>query len=344
MLRQMALIEIDGSYGEGGGQMVRTACCFGAVPQKPCRIYNIRQARRVPGLRPEHLACVRALAQLCDPRLEADRVDSRELIFAPRRIAAHDLTVQIETAGSITLILQALLPAIVAGGAPITIEFDGGGTDTARAPTLDYLRHVFLWFLHRMGTDITIDLLRRGYYPRGGAEMRAKVDTAHKPERLELSQRGFLKQVALFSQAAKVLKPRRVAERQIEGALAIFDSLQVPTRSEVEYDPSLSAGSSLRIVAEFANTVIASDALAARGKEDVGKEAAEQFVQEFGSSSCLDRHMADQILPYLALLQHRGSVKVSEVTSHCRSNMWVIEMFLVGRFEVDGNVIVWNAG
>lgn len=341
----MTPIEIDGSYGEGGGQMVRTACCFAAITQKPCRIYNIRQARRVPGLRPQHLACVRALAQLCDARLKGDSVDSRELIFAPQRMAARDLTVRLETAGSIILILQALLPALFAARRPVTIEFDGGGTDTARAPTLDYVREVFLWFLRQMGTDVKIDLIRRGYYPRGGAAMRAKAVTAARPRRLELSDRGPLKRVTLFSQAAKVLKPRRVAERQIDGALGVLDALKVPVRSCVEYGPSLSAGSSICIAAEFANTIVGFDGLGARGKraEEVGKEAAEGFVPQFRSSACLDCHMADQILPYLPLAGDRCSVSVAEITSHCRTNMWVIEKFLDGHFETDGNVITWLA-
>jgi RNA 3'-phosphate cyclase len=340
----MNAIEIDGSYGEGGGQIVRTACSLAAVAQKPCRIFNIRQARRQPGLRPQHLASVRALAQLCGARLEGDRVDSGELLFLPERIAAHDLNVKVETAGSITLMLQALLPAVVASRTPMTIEFEGGGTDTARSPTLDYFRQVFLWFLRKMGVEVELDLVRRGYYPRGGAAMRVQV-AGRKPSRVELLERGPLKQVTLFSQAAKVLKARRVAERQIEGAFGVLDALGAPVRSNVDYDPSFSAGSSLCIVAEFANTVIGSDSLGARGKlaEEVGKEAAAGFVAQFQGSACLDRHMADQILPYLALAGDRSSASVSEVTTHCRTNMWVIEKFLDGRFEVRDNTILWKS-
>ncbi len=340
----MNAVEIDGSYGEGGGQIVRTACSLAALTRKPCRIFNIRQARRQPGLRPQHLASVRALAQLCEGRLEGDRVDSCELLFSPQRIAARDLRLKVETAGSITLMLQALLPAVVAARAPITIEFEGGGTDTARAPTLDYFQQVFLWFLRRMGIEVELNLLSRGYYPRGGAAMRVEV-AARKPDRLEFRDRGPLKQVTLFSQAAKVLKLRRVAERQIEGALGVLDALHAPVQSNVEYEPSFSAGSSLCIVAEFANTVIGSDSLGARGKraEEVGKEAADGFVEQFQGSACLDCHMADQILPYLALAGDRSSATVSEVTTHCQTNMWVIEKFLDGRFEVRDDLIVWTA-
>jgi len=155
---------------------------------------------------------------------------------------------------------------------------------------------------------------------------------------------GPLRHVTLFSLASPVLEKRKVAERQITGALGALDSLRVPIRSEFEYDLSFSVGSALCIVAEFANTVIGSNSLGAVGKraEEVGKEAAGDFLREFRSSACLDRHMADQILPYLALGGYSSSATVSEVTSHCRTNMWVIENFLDGRFQVRDHTIVWT--
>ena len=336
-------IEIDGSYGEGGGQIVRTACSFAAVTGKRCRIFNIRQARRTPGLQPQHLASVRALAQICSGQLHGDEIGSRELAFTPHQITTPYLRVNVATAASITLMLQALLPAVLALRAVTTIQFEGGGTDTSRAPTLDYFRHVFLWFLRRIGVDAEVEMIRRGYYPRGGAAIRMKV-VARKLDRLELVDRGPLRHVTLFSLASPVLEKRKVAERQITGALGALDSLRVPIRSELEYDLSFSVGSALCIVAEFANTVIGSNSLGAVGKraEEVGKEAAGDFLREFRSSACLDRHMADQILPYLALGGYSSSATVSEVTSHCRTNMWVIENFLDGRFQVRDHTIVWT--
>lgn len=190
-----------------------------------------------------------------------------------------------------------------------------------------------------MGIDVTIDPVRRGYYPRGGAAIRSVIFAGEKPNRLQLSDRGALKQVTLFSQASRVLRQRRVAERQIDGALAVLDSLNLPIRSDIAYDASLSAGSSICIAAEFENTVVGFDGLGAKGKraEEVGRETAEGFVPQLQSSACLDRYMADQILPYLPLVGDRSSVTVSEVTSHCRTNMWVIDRFLEAHFEISGN-------
>ncbi len=175
---QAGVVEIDGSFGEGGGQIVRTAASLAVLTARPLRIFNIRQGRREPGLRLQHLHGLRALAELCGGTLSGDEVGSRELSFIPGRASARDLRVAIPTAGSITLVLQSLIPAALRWPEPITIRFEGGGTDTAMSPTLDYLRHVLLRFLERMGARVEIAVVRRGYYPRGGAEMSAAIAPA----------------------------------------------------------------------------------------------------------------------------------------------------------------------
>ncbi len=250
--------------------------------------------------------------------------------------------VKVETAGSITLIIQALLPAIVAAKTPVTVEFEGGGTDTSRAPTLDYLEQVFLRLLRRVGVVAEISVARRGYYPKGGAALRFQSGSANLG-RIELLERGALRRVTLTSRASEALARRRVAERQIEGALGVLGTLSVPARSDFEYHFSFSPGSSFCAVAEFDNSVIGASSLGAPGKmaEDVGREGAAKLADQLRESACLDRHMADQILPYLALAGDRSAATVSEITSHCRTNMWVIEKFLEGRFEVRERTITW---
>ncbi len=337
------MIEIDGSYGEGGGQIVRTACSLAAVTGRPCHIVNVRRARRNPGLRLQHLLGLQALAQLCAGRLEGGAVGSQEIAFYPGQLSGRSLTITIGTAGSITLIVQTLLPAALGAAMPLAIELQGGATDTALAPAFDYLRHVFLWFLERMGARVEVAVNRRGYYPRGGAA----VSVAIRPSRLEpiaLTERGGLRRISVISQAAGVLKARRVAERQIEGAIGAMGSLPCVPEGVIDYAPSVAAGSSVCIVAEFEHTVIGADSLGARGKlaEVVGREAALAFAPELQSSACLDRHMADQILPYMALAPGSSCVTVSELTAHCRTNMWVIEKFLDGRFQAEGNLIRWS--
>jgi RNA 3'-phosphate cyclase len=336
------MVHIDGSYGEGGGQIVRTACSLAAVSEEPCHIFNVRSARRVPGLRLQHLQGIRALAELCDGRLEGDEVGSREVIFHPRKIVPRKLSIKLETAASTTLLMQTLLPAALAASAPIGIELQGGGTDVAFAPTLDHFQYVFLWFLSLMGADLDLTVHRRSFYPKGGAQLTMQL----RPGRLKcitLTERGALKRISLISRAASILKPRRVAERQIEAASAMLNSQSVPLETTIDYFPTLSAGTSLCILAEFEHTVLGVDGLGARGKlaEAVGRETATAIRRELESPGCVDRHMGDEILPYLALARG-GCVMVSEITSHCRTNMWVIEKFLEGRFEVCGGRIRWE--
>jgi RNA 3'-phosphate cyclase len=336
------MIEVDGSHGEGGGQIVRTACSLAALSGTPCRIVNIRERRRKPGLMLQHLLAIRALAELCDASLAGDSIGSRELAFEPRKLTARELTIRILTAGSITLILQALIPAALVAPNPITIRFEGGATDTPMSPTIDYFRNVFLWFLERMGARVEINVARRGYYPRGGAEVSVGIAPARLAA-IDVLERGPLRSIRVFSHAASVLKARKVAERQATAAVKMLGSLEPAPEVNLEYASSLAAGSAVCVVAEFANAVIGADALGAAGKsaETVGREAARALMHELPSPACLDRHMADQILPYMALAGGHGRVTVSEITDHCRTNMWVIEQFFSGAFKVSGNLIGW---
>lgn len=336
------MIEINGAYGEGGGQIVRTACSLATLTRQACHIVNIRQARRVPGLRVQHLLAVQALSELCGGSLKGDQVGSAELEFHPGNAVIGDIPIRIGTAASITLIAQCLIPALLFASKPVQVAFSGGATDTAFAPPLDYFLYVFLSFMRRIGISVNTDVTRRGYYPRGGAELIIGVEPA-KPKPLVATMRGALKEIRLISSAAAILKQRRVAERQVEGALHPLASAGFTPTTGVEYPQSFSAGSALCIVAEFEGTTIGTSALGARGKlaERVGLEAAEQFLAELDSTACLDSHMADQILPYMALAGGGGCVTVTKMTNHCRTNMWVIEQFLRGRFQVRGQAIRW---
>lgn len=336
------MIEIDGSYGEGGGQIVRTACSLAVLTHSPVRIFNIRLRRPAPGLRPQHLLGVTALAEFSGGRLEGADVGSTELLLHPGSVSTGELQLKLATAGSIPLILQTLIPASLNRSESVMVGFDGGATDTPFAPPLDYLRHVFLWFLERMGISVDIAIARRGYYPKGGARLSAQMKPA-RPRPLSLLDRGKLRAIFLISQASESLKMRRVAERQLDGALGVSGLQSLPRECSSDYAPSISPGSSICIAAHFDNSVLGASCLGALAKraEEVGREAAEALLAEIESGACLDRHMADQILLYMALAGGRGSVTVAEITTHCRTNMWVIEKFLPGRFHVDANLIRW---
>jgi RNA 3'-terminal phosphate cyclase len=149
--------------------------------------------------------------------------------------------------------------------------------------------------------------------------------------------------VLIISGASENLKKNRVAQRQISGAKQILGKLKLPLEEKVKYYSSFSTGSQINIIAELENTVFGANDLGKLGKsaEQVGKEAAQNFLKEVQSEACLDKYVADQILPYMALAQERSEVTVSEITSHCQTNIWLIEKFLDGKFKIEGNKISW---
>lgn len=339
------IIEIDGGYLGGGGQILRTASALSAITRKPCRIFNIRESRPNPGLALQHLLGLRALAQLCQGRLEGDKIGSKEIRFFPQKITAQNLNLKIETAGSITLILQTLIPPGLFTGKPVKIAFEGGATDTFFSPTFDYFRYAFLKILEKLGVKIDVNILRRGFYPEGGASVVAEIQplSARGLKVLNLTQRGQLKKILAISGASESLKIKKVAERQIIGIREILGKLKLPLEEKAEYYQTSSPGSQVCLIAEFENTIIGVDNLGRLGKraEDIGKEAALKLLNEQRVNGCLDRHMADQILPYLALSGERSSVTVSEITNHCETNIWVIEKFLKGEFQIENNLVSW---
>ena len=336
------MIEIDGSFLEGGGAILRVATALSAVTKTPCHVFNIRKGREKPGLMPQHLLGVQALAELCNGRLEGDFLGSEEIKFWPGEISTKDLHIKIETAGSITLILQTLIPTVIFAPLPIKIIFNGGATDTFFSPTIDHFRYVFLKTLGKMAGKVEINILKRGYYPEGGARVEVKVFPS-KLKPLNLTERGELKKILIFSRASEFLKAKKAGERQIAGAKEIFGKLNLPLEIETNYEKTDCPGSSICIVSIFENTVLGCDNLGKLGKraEDVGKEVALELLKEQKSGTCLDKHLADQILPYLALAGGKSSVTVSEITNHCKTNIWVIEKFIPGKFEITGNLITW---
>lgn len=337
------MIEIDGAYGSGGGQILRTACALSAVAKKPCHVFNIRKSRPKPGLATQHLLGIQALAQLCNGGLEGNYLGSEEIKFYPEEIRARDLRVKIETAGSITLVLQTLIPPALFAPEPLKITFDGGATDTFFSPTIDHFQYIFLKNLGKMGAKVEINILERGYYPEGGAKIEATIYPS-KLKNFHLTERGKLQKILVISGSSEFLKNKKVAERQLAGVREVLGKLKLPMEEKVEYYPTQCPGSQICLVAEFENTVIGTDNLGKLGKraEDVGKEAALELLKEQKSQAFLDKHLADQILPYMALAPGKSQVTVSEITNHCKTNIWVIEKFLDGKFETKGNLIIWQ--
>lgn len=336
------IIEIDGSVREGGGQILRTASALSVITKKPCRVFNIRKRRPNPGLQTQHLLGLRALAEFCNGKLEGDYLGSEEIKFLPGEISKKDLHIKIDTAGSITLCLQLILPVAIFALFPIKIFFEGGGTDVPFSPTIDYFKYVFSKFLEKMGQKIEINILKRGYYPEGGGKVEIKI-FPNKLKPLQLIERGNFRKILVFSVASEFLKNKKVAERQISGVKSILSKLKLPLETHLEYVKTDSPGSSICIVAEFEKTLIASDNIGKLGKpaEEIGRECALRILEEEKTGTCLDRFLTDQVLIYLALAGKNSKVKIGELTSHAKTNLWLIPQFLNGNFEVKENIVSW---
>lgn len=318
------MIEIDGSYGEGGGQIVRTAVALSAVTGKPVRIKKIRQARPKPGLAPQHVRAITALAGLCDASISGIEPGSAEIAFSPGEIRGGRHRVEIGTAGSVTLLMQCLLPAMLKAESPVALEVHGG-TDVRWAPTVDYFRMVFLPSLNGFGVRASLDLLQRGYYPRGQGSVLLQVEPADlMPARLSDSRAP----VQGISHCSNL--PEHVAKRQAESAIQAMKQQGIEAKIDLEMLGVPSTGSGITLWSGFKG----GSSLGERGlpAEKVGKKAAEELIRELKSAAAVDVHLADQLIPYLALAG--GSCTTREISMHTRTNIWTAMHFLDRKISI----------
>jgi RNA 3'-phosphate cyclase len=335
-------VEVDGSQGEGGGQILRTALAFSAIKQVPVRVVKIRGGREVPGLKRQHLSALKILASVFDGRLEGASEGSTEVTFFPGRPGLRSFSVDMETAASITLVLQAVIPAVALSGAALTLALTGG-TDVPWSPTFDYFREVVLRGYRAIGIDADADVRRRGYYPRGGGQVVATIRGCRPLSPVDLISMPGLAPASVASRCG--LLPKKVAERQAAAATAVLRAGGVAVdRTEVTEERSSSPGTSVLVFSVGGGVYIGSDALGSRGKpaEEVGSEAAERFISTLRSGACVDAHLADMVVPLLSLADGASRVRIPEVTPHLESGLRLAEQFTGCRWsaEPDGGGVV----
>jgi RNA 3'-terminal phosphate cyclase (ATP) len=344
----MALLTLDGSHGEGGGQILRTALSLSMVTARAFRLVNIRAGRRNPGLLPQHLSAVRAAAAVSKAELSGDQLGSSALEFAPRHAPksgsyVFDVT---ETAGrgsagSVTLILQTLLVPLAFGDSNSAVLLRGG-THVEWSPPFDHLTNSYLPLLRRMGFRIDAELRRFGFYPAGGGEVLCSIaagpgaDDASWLTPLQLTARGPLRCVSGRAVAANL--PAHIAQRMADRAHASLTDLGVPVGVHSQRVTAAGPGAGIFLTAEYAELTACFSGFGRLGKpsEAVADEAVAALREHHGSGAAVELHLADQLLLPLALASGPSMLTAPRPTGHLMTNAWVIGQFGIAAILVEG--------
>jgi RNA 3'-terminal phosphate cyclase (ATP) len=323
------MIEIDGSFGEGGGQIIRTAIALAAVTGKEVEIKNIRADRPKPGLSAQHLHAAKAVEKLSGGVTEGLKLHSSRLKFSPAELTGFEVEIDIGTAGSITLLLQALIPVALFADRETVVRIKGG-TDVKWSPPMDFYTNVFLKAIREMGCDVQISLKRRGYYPKGGGLVEARIAPSHHFKGIVFTERERGKDIKGVSHSCGL--PAHVAKRQVKAVEGILHDYDLAIKTEIEDGGERTTGCGITLWCGYKS----GSAVGARGRraELVGEEAARAIFNELESASTVDAYLADQLIPYIALADGESEMKVCEITKHLETNMYVTKRFLDVEFEI----------
>ena len=319
------MLTIDGSFGEGGGQILRTSLALALVTGKPFRIEKIRAGRKSPGLLRQHLTAVNAAASIGRADVAGATIGSQTLEFSPKSIEAGEYSFAVGTAGSATLVLQTVLPALVIATGPSALTLEGG-THNPFAPPFDFLAKSFLPLLHRMGPRVEAILERPGFYPAGGGRFRVTIEPAAKLSRLDIPSRG--KVVAKGATAIVANLPRAIATRELSVIGSKMSWSKEMLRAEVIED-SRGPGNIVTIEIRCENVTEVFTGFGERGvrAEDVADQAVQQARRYLASDSAVGEYLADQLIVPMAIAG-AGSFTTGPLSRHATTNIEVVRKFL----------------
>ena len=329
------MIAIDGSAGEGGGQVVRTAVSLAAVTGREVEITDVRARRERPGLQPQHLAAVRAAAEICDATVVGGHVGSRHVLFEPgAEPKAGDYVFDVRTAGAATLVLQTVVVPLLLARGDSSIEIIGG-THQPMSPAADYVEHVYIPTLRRFGADVEVEYGPAGYYPRGGGRIRAVV--ARSPLRaVDTRRRG--ERLALDAHVVTSRLPEHVATR---GAATTAELVPDATL-HVHKPDAFSAGAAVTVVARHAIGLAGFSSIGRPGlpMEQVASDACAEFLAWDATDAACDEHLADQLVLPACLASGTSRWTTPFVTPHLRTVVDVASAFVPLRRAIDGGSVV----
>lgn len=324
-------IQIDGSFGEGGGQILRTSLALAMVTRRAIRVAKIRAARKKPGLRQQHLTAVRAAAEVAQAEVDGAEIGSRELTFTPGEVRPGEYRFDIGTAGSATLVLQTVLPPLMIAGGPSQLVLEGG-THNPMAPPVDFLQKVFLPLLGRMGPQVDVDLQRHGFYPAGGGRVRVRIQPSAPLTPIDLLERGPIRRQRARAIVANL--PRHVAEREVDTARRKLG--WKPKWTRVEVVDSNGPGNALMLEIESQHVTEVFTGFGERHvtAEKVAARAAKQAKAYLQAGVPAAEHLADQLLIPMAMAGG-GRFRTLAPTEHTRTNIEIIQKFLDVEIRVE---------
>jgi RNA 3'-terminal phosphate cyclase (ATP) len=339
------MLEIDGSRKSGSGTILRLSIALSGILEEPLHIFNIRHRRSKPGLRPQHLESVNTAAKLCNAETDGVVLGSRELWFKPNGIVNGEINAEIGTAGSIPMLLLTVLPICAYAKGDVSVHVVNGGTDVRHAPTINYLNYVLLPMLERMGLKASLIIKKFGYYPKGMGEVILNVCNNSKLNWLRLENFGEIEEVGGIS-VCTFLEKQKVSERQAVSANNILKNSGFTPNINIVNDKSnpQQKGSSLVLWAKTTTGVLlGGDAIGElrKSSEAVGREAAENLLKETAQKATVDEHLADMLVPYIALASGKSAYLTRELTEHLATNIWLVEKILDIKIQTTrvGNLI-----
>ena len=335
MLEGKESLRIDGAQGEGGGQVLRTALVVSAIRSIPVEIHSIRARRKHPGLQPQHLTAVAALQCICDAELEGGRPGSQRLVFAPRTIRSGEYRFDVGTAGSVGLVLQALLAPLAFASGPSRVTLTGG-THVPWSPPAEYLARVLLPTLAAMGIRAGLSVERWGFYPRGGGHVVVTIHGGAVLSPITLIAKPEPVRIRGISGVAKL--HGRIAERQRDRALERLRGSGLTARIDVEEGEAAGPGSHLFLEADRGGVLAGFSALGERGKpaEQVADEAVDALLEFLQGQYGCDPHLADQLVVPMALAAGTSRLTTSRVSRHLLTTVGIVQQILGCPVQVSG--------
>ena len=331
-------IIIDGSYGEGGGSIVRLSMAFSALLNKPMIISNIRSKRTNPGLRTQHLIGIKLIEQIFGGNLDGGKIGSTQIKYKPQEnfeLLQSHISVKIDTAASIGLVIQTLQLAMVKLKKEFTVEMIGGGTYGLWAPSIDYIIHVTLTYLRYFGIDFEIEVENHGFYPKGGAKviLKLKSNKLLTKETVRITTREDNQEIQGVSIASRHLQRAKVAERTAQEAERLFTNSGFKSSINPLYVDSYSSGAGITVWTK-SNFPFGSSFISKKGisSENVARLIVSQFINDWNHKGILDEYMTDQIIPFMAL--YPAEITTGPLSNHTTTNIWISSKFLPTVFEI----------